>query len=77
MPCCPQSETAVRRDEEARQEFYDRLEKAGFELDFGADETGLFLKYLRRGSGYYIDVGASPSWSPTARSSWRAARSTI
>ena len=39
--------------------FYDRLEKAGFKLDFGADETGLFMKYLRRGSGYYIDVGAS------------------
>jgi hypothetical protein len=28
-------------------------------LDFGADGSGLFLKYLRRGSGYYIDVGAS------------------
>ena len=39
--------------------FYDRLEKAGFDLDFGADDTGLFMKYLRRGSGYYIDVGAS------------------
>ena len=39
--------------------FYDRLESAGFQLDFGADETGLFVKYLRRGSGYYIDVGAS------------------
>ncbi|GAB2742738.1 NAD(P)/FAD-dependent oxidoreductase [Salinifilum aidingensis] len=40
-------------------EFYDRLDKAGFQLDFGADDSGLFLKYLRRGSGYYIDVGAS------------------
>ena len=39
--------------------FYDRLEKAGFLLDFGEDESGLFMKYLRRGSGYYIDVGAS------------------
>ena len=28
-------------------------------LDFGDDESGLFMKYLRRGSGYYIDVGAS------------------
>jgi putative flavoprotein involved in K+ transport len=37
---------------------YDRLEKAGFMLDFGDDDTGLFMKYLRRGSGYYIDVGA-------------------
>lgn len=40
-------------------EFYGRLEKSGFILDFGADGSGLFLKYLRRGSGYYIDVGAS------------------
>ncbi|WP_434772011.1 NAD(P)/FAD-dependent oxidoreductase [Pseudomonas entomophila] len=41
------------------QAFYERLEKAGFMLDFGDDESGLFLKYVRRGSGYYIDVGAS------------------
>ncbi|HZZ10280.1 MAG TPA: NAD(P)/FAD-dependent oxidoreductase [Paraburkholderia sp.] len=40
-------------------EFYDRLEKRGFMLDFGDDDSGLFMKYLRRGSGYYIDVGAS------------------
>jgi len=39
--------------------FYEGLEKAGFQLDWGADDTGLFMKYLRRGSGYYIDVGAS------------------
>jgi putative flavoprotein involved in K+ transport len=40
-------------------EFYERLEKSGFMLDFGDDDSGLFMKYLRRGSGYYIDVGAS------------------
>ena len=40
-------------------DFYAGLEKAGFWLDFGTDESGLFMKYLRRGSGYYIDVGAS------------------
>ncbi len=39
-------------------EYYARLEKAGFALDFGDDDSGLFMKYLRRGSGYYIDVGA-------------------
>jgi putative flavoprotein involved in K+ transport len=39
--------------------FYQRLAKAGFRLDFGEDASGLFMKYLRRGSGYYIDVGAS------------------
>ena len=41
------------------KDFYDRLRGAGFELDFGDDESGLFMKYLRRGSGYYIDVGAA------------------
>lgn len=39
-------------------DLYDRLRKAGFLLDFGDDGSGLFMKYLRRGSGYYIDVGA-------------------
>jgi putative flavoprotein involved in K+ transport len=40
-------------------DFYARLEKAGFEHDWGDDGSGLFMKYLRRGSGYYIDVGAA------------------
>jgi putative flavoprotein involved in K+ transport len=40
-------------------DFYERLEKAGFWLDWGEDGSGLFMKYLRRGSGYYIDVGAA------------------
>jgi putative flavoprotein involved in K+ transport len=40
-------------------DFYQRLEQAGFMLDWGEDGSGLFMKYLRRGSGYYIDVGAS------------------
>jgi putative flavoprotein involved in K+ transport len=40
-------------------DFYERLEKAGFWLDWGDDGSGLFMKYLRRGSGYYIDVGAA------------------
>lgn len=35
------------------------MENAGFDLDFGDDDSGLFLKYLRRGSGYYINIGAS------------------
>ena len=39
--------------------FYAALEKTGFMLDWGDDGSGLFMKYLRRGSGYYIDVGAS------------------
>jgi putative flavoprotein involved in K+ transport len=44
---------------ERDKDFYDRLEKAGFDHDWGEDGSGLFMKYLRRGSGYYIDVGAA------------------
>ncbi|SFW84977.1 flavin-containing monooxygenase [Amycolatopsis australiensis] len=44
---------------ERDREFYDRLEAAGFRHDWGDDDSGLFMKYLRRGSGYYIDVGAA------------------
>jgi putative flavoprotein involved in K+ transport len=44
---------------ERDKDFYGRLEQAGFELDWGDDGSGLFMKYLRRGSGYYIDVGAA------------------
>ena len=51
----PAYEAMKERD----KEFYEGLEKAGFWLDWGDDGSGLFMKYLRRGSGYYIDVGAS------------------
>nr|WP_207484411.1 NAD(P)/FAD-dependent oxidoreductase [Microbacterium sp. SD291] len=47
------------RMKERDADFYDRLTAAGFDLDWGDDGSGLFLKYLRRGSGYYIDVGAA------------------
>ena len=33
--------------------------RSGFRHDWGDDGSGLFMKYLRRGSGYYIDVGAA------------------
>ena len=51
----PAYEAMAERD----KDFYDRLEKSGFEHDWGDDGSGLFMKYLRRGSGYYIDVGAA------------------
>jgi putative flavoprotein involved in K+ transport len=51
----PQYEQMKERD----KDFYDRLEKAGFRHDWGEDGSGLFMKYLRRGSGYYIDVGSA------------------
>jgi len=43
---------------QADADFYERLRKAGFMLEF-ADRSGLGTMYIRRGSGYYIDVGAS------------------
>ena len=36
-----------------------RLNKAGFQTDFGEDNSGPMMKALRTGSGYYLDVGAS------------------
>jgi putative flavoprotein involved in K+ transport len=38
---------------------YEGLDQAGFLHDFGADGAGIHAAYLRRGAGYYIDVGAS------------------
>lgn len=35
------------------------LTKAGFKLDAGPGDSGMFMKYFHRGGGYYIDVGAS------------------
>jgi putative flavoprotein involved in K+ transport len=51
----PLYEQMAERD----KDFYRRLEESGFRHDWGADGSGLFMKYLRRGSGYYIDVGAA------------------
>jgi putative flavoprotein involved in K+ transport len=50
---------ATKRLRAADADFYTALERAGFLLDFGEDESGLGMKYHRRGSGYYIDTGAS------------------
>ncbi len=50
---------AYQKMAEIDADFYKRLEKVGFMHDWGDDGSGLFVKYLRRGSGYYIDVGAS------------------
>jgi putative flavoprotein involved in K+ transport len=36
-----------------------KLEKAGFLLDNGEDDTGFFMKLIRSLSGYYLNVGAS------------------
>jgi len=44
---------------EAEKESLDGLVKAGFKLDFGDDKSGIYRKYITRGGGYYIDIGAS------------------
>lgn len=60
MRILPETQVPVYEQMAERDaEFYSQLEAAGFDLDFGVDGSGLFVKYLRRGSGYYIDVGAS------------------
>lgn len=57
LPSVLQESTKAIREEDA--EFYRQLEKAGFLHTFGPDDSGLFMLYLRRASGYYIGVGAS------------------
>lgn len=49
----------AKKQAEQDRDLLTGLEKAGFRLDRGPSETGLFLKYFQRGGGYYIDVGAS------------------
>lgn len=55
---------AIQADLNERQQVQDKdilegLDKAGFKTDRGPMNTGLWMKYLQRGGGYYIDVGGS------------------
>ncbi len=52
-----QLSTAASR--EADKPLLDGLAARGFRLDFGEDDTGFQMKYLRRGGGYYFNVGCS------------------
>ena len=38
---------------------HEGLRKRGFRLTFGEDDTGFQMMYLRRGGGYYFNVGCS------------------
>ncbi|MCB0126279.1 MAG: NAD(P)/FAD-dependent oxidoreductase, partial [Caldilineaceae bacterium] len=49
----------TRTIKERDADFYARLAAAGFQLDFGPDESGQGMKAVRNGGGFYIDVGAS------------------
>jgi putative flavoprotein involved in K+ transport len=44
---------------EVDRELLKGLEKRGFKLTFGEDDTGFQMMYLRRGGGYYFNVGCS------------------
>lgn len=52
-----QLSTAVSRA--ADQPLLDGLQARGFRLSFGEDQTGFQMMYLRRGGGYYFNVGCS------------------
>jgi len=41
------------------QPLLDGLQRIGFRLDYGEDNTGWQFKYLSRGGGYYFNVGCS------------------
>ena len=49
--------TAISRD--ADKPLLERLAARGFRLHFGEDDTGFQMMYLRRGGGYYFNVGCS------------------
>ena len=49
----------TRQSREIDKPLLDRLEAAGFRLNFGEDGTGWQFKYLTRGGGYYFNVGCS------------------
>jgi hypothetical protein len=49
----------VERMTEHDRELLDALENVGFRMDIGDDATGFQMKYLRRGGGYYMNVGCS------------------
>jgi len=56
----PEWQTAVYTQiREHDAEFYEGLERAGFMCNLGDDGSGINTAYIRRGGGYYIDVGAS------------------
>jgi putative flavoprotein involved in K+ transport len=50
---------STARGREVDKVLLDGLEKSGFRLHYGEDETGFQMMYLRRGGGYYFNVGCS------------------
>jgi len=50
---------STARGREVDKALLDKLEKCGFRLHYGEDDTGFQMMYLRRGGGYYFNVGCS------------------
>jgi len=51
--------TLTKRFKELDAQLLSALERVGFLLDDGEDGSGFYLKYLRYGGGYYLNLGAS------------------
>lgn len=51
------SMTRIAKERDAK--LISGLESVGFRTDYGPDDTGHRMKYLRYGGGYYINVGCS------------------
>lgn len=49
----------TKKAKERDSELIATLQSVGFRTDYGEDETGHRMKYLRHGGGYYINVGCS------------------
>ncbi len=50
---------STEKSREVDKALLEALEKRGFKLWYGEDETGFQMMYLRRGGGYYFNVGCS------------------
>jgi len=50
---------STTKSREVDKPLLDALEASGFRLHFGEAETGFQMMYLRRGGGYYFNVGCS------------------
>jgi len=50
---------STAKGREVDKAILDKLAAKGFRLHYGEDETGFQMMYLRRGGGYYFNVGGS------------------
>jgi cation diffusion facilitator CzcD-associated flavoprotein CzcO len=53
------SQQMTKQIREFDRELIADLERIGFRTDYGDDDTGQQMKFMRRGGGYYLNVGCS------------------